>query len=521
MPERGHTKRSRPWLMMSLAASAVLLAACAQKPARPDLRPEGPVLTREDALWLNRVTFGLDAATVAQYRLLGREGFLNAQFADRGTLPEAIAAQIAALPVSHIEADTVLYDVEQRRKDINALPNPPDKEQARKALDEEGNSLDNQAERREMLRAIYASDQLREQMEWFWLNHFHVYVYKANLRWLVGDYAEEAIRPHALGRFRDLVLATLKHPAMLEYLDNAQNAVGHINENYARELMELHTLGVDAGYTQQDVQNLARILTGVGVRNKPEGPKLRRELEGLYVHEGAFEFNPARHDFGTKVLLGKEFGGRGFGEVEAAVDLLVRQPACARFISRKLAAYFVSDNPPPALIDRMAQTFQATDGQISAVLRTLFNSPEFTASLGTKFKDPQHYVVSALRLAYDTRPIINAKPAVQWVNGMGERTFNHQTPDGYALTETGWASSGQMSKRFEIARQIGSGSSGLFAPEDGSTPAPGGFPQLSNRLYFDAIEPLLSPTTLSTLAQTTSPQEWNTILLASPEFNYR
>jgi uncharacterized protein (DUF1800 family) len=169
----------------------------------------------------------------------------------------------------------------------------------------------------------------------------------------------------------------------------------------------------------------------------------------------------------------------------------------------------------------MAQTFQATDGQISAVLRTMFSSPEFTASLGTKFKDPQHYVVSALRLAYDTRPIINAKPAVQWVNGMGERSFNHQTPDGYVLTETGWASSGQMSKRLEIARQIGSGSSGLFVPEDGSAPAPGGFPQLSNRLYFDAIEPLLSPTTLSALAQTTSPQEWNTFLLASPEFNYR
>jgi len=521
MPESRLPRYARPWLSAIVSASALVIGACAQKPARPDLRPEGPVLTREDALWLNRVTFGLDAATVAQYRLLGREGFLSAQLEDRGTMPNAIAAQIAALPVSHIQADIVLYEVEQRRKDINALPKPPDKEQARKALDEEGNRLDYQAERREMLRAIYSSDQLREQLEWFWLNHFNVYVYKANLRWLVGDYAEEAIRPHAFGRFRDLVLATLKHPAMLEYLDNAQNAVGHVNENYARELMELHTLGVDAGYTQQDVQNLARILTGVGVRNKPEGPKLRRGLEGFYVHDGAFEFNPARHDFGSKVLLGKQIAGRGFGEVEQAVDLLVRQPACARFISRKLAAYFVSDNPPPALIDRMAQTFQATDGQISAVLRTLFNSPEFAASLGTKFKDPEHYVVSALRLAYDNRPITNTKPVIGWVNGLGERTFNHQTPDGYALTETGWASSGQMSKRFEIARQIGSGNAGLFNPEDGGAPAAGGFPQLSNRLYFDAIEPLLSPTTVSTLTQTASPQEWNTFLLASPEFNYR
>ena len=200
---------------------------------------------------------------------------------------------------------------------------------------------------------------------------------------MVGDYEEHAIRPHIFGRFKDLVLATLEHPAMLRYLDNAQNAAGHVNENYARELMELHTLGVGGGYSQQDVQSLARVLTGVDV-NAGDAPRLKPELQRMYLRRGAFEFNPARHDFGPKTLLGSAIEGRGFAEVEGAVALIVRQPACARFISQKLAMYFVADNPPPALVERMAQTFMHTDGDIAAVLHTLFLSREFAAALGGK-----------------------------------------------------------------------------------------------------------------------------------------
>jgi uncharacterized protein (DUF1800 family) len=308
---------------------------------------------------------------------------------------------------------------------------------------------------------------------------------------------------------------------MLQYLDNAQNAVGHVNENYARELMELHTLGVDGGYTQADVQALARILTGVGVITSDTPPKLKKEWQGLYRRSGGFEFNPARHDFGEKMFLGHAIAGSGFAEVEQAVDLLTQSEACARFVSGQLAHYFVSDAPPPALIERMAKGFTASRGDIAVVLRTLFQDPYFAASLGKKFKDPQHFVVSALRLSYDEKPIVNTHPVLGWLGGLGQAPFGRQTPDGYPLDESGWASSGQMSRRFEIARAIGNGSAGLFDPEDGSAATSHGFPRLANALYFSRIEATLSGTTRQALESTASQQEWNTVLLASPEFNYR
>ena len=479
-----------------------------------------PILHREDTLWLDRVTFGLDSANVAEYRRIGRERFLDRQLAaGDGPLPAPIAAQIAALEVTHADPAQSLATVNDRYKAINLMPDGADKEQARKELNDEGNKLAYEATRRSLLRAVYSPNQLQEQMIWFWLNHFSVYQNKANLRWLIGDYEERAIRPHALGHFRDLVLATLEHPAMLQYLDNNQNAVGHINENYARELMELHTLGVNGGYTQQDVQQLALVLTGIGI-NAGNPPKLKAEWQSLYVHRGAFEFNPARHDFGPKVLLGQPIEGRGMREIEDAVTLIVRQPACAHFISRQLASYFVADDPPPALVERMAQTFMRTDGDIAAVLRTLLLAHEFNAALGAKFKDPMRFVVSAVRFAYDGRPINNTHPLLNWLNSLGEAPFAHQTPDGYPLTELNWASSGQMSRRFEIARLIGSGNAGLFDPEDGGAATVSGFPQLSNRLYFEAVEPFLSARTRDALNRANSQQEWNTFLLSSPDFSY-
>ncbi len=479
-----------------------------------------PVLHRDDALWLERVAIGLDSTSVADYRRLGRERYLERQLQPQdASLPAPIAAEIGALEVTHADPQRWLADLNAQNKVINAMPDGPDKEQARKTLNERGNRLAYEAVRRDLLRAVYSPAQLEEQMVWFWLNHFSVYQYKANLRWLVGDYEERAIRPHVFGHFRDLVLATLEHPAMLQYLDNNQNAAGHINENYARELMELHTLGVGSGYTQNDVQNLARVLTGVGV-NAGDAPKLKPELQRLYLRKGAFEFNPARHDFGAKTLLGRPVPGHGFDEVEHAVALIVAQPACAHFVSRQLATYFIADNPPPALVERMAQTFMHTDGDIAAVLRTMLLAREFNAALGGKFKDPMRFVVSAVRFAYDGRPIYNTRPMLNWLNGLGEGPYNHQTPDGYPLTELNWASSGQMSRRFEIARAIGSGSAGLFDAEDGKAVAAAGFPQLSNRLYFEAVEPFLAVHTKDALNRTNSPQEWNTFLLAAPDFNY-
>ena len=514
-----------------LAAAAgvvLLLASCAESTAvssKPELnRPDTAsaalaVLHREDTLWLARVSFGLDRATVDDYRKLGRERFLDRQLTARDQqLPAPIAAQIDAMEISHAEPAAWIADVVAQYKVINAMPDGPDREQARKTLNERGNKLAYDAIRRQLLRAVYSPSQLQEQMVWFWLNHFSVYQHKGDLRWLVGDYEERAIRPHALGHFRDLVMATLEHPAMLQYLDNNQNAVGHVNENYARELLELHTLGVGSGYTQQDVQQLALILTGVGV-NGGKTPHLRREWERLYLRAGAFEFNPARHDFSRKILLGQSIEQSGFGEVEQAVTLITRQPACARFISRELAAYFVADDPPAALVERMAQTFMRTNGDTAAVLRTLFLSRDFNAALGGKFKDPMRFVVSAVRFAYDGRPLTNVRPMLNWLNNLGEAPYGHPTPDGYPATELNWASSGQMSRRFEIARAIGSGNAGLFDSYDGSA-STGGFPQLSNRLYFEAVEPFLQANTRAALDRAASAQEWNTFLLSSPDFSY-
>jgi uncharacterized protein (DUF1800 family) len=489
-------------------------------------------LKRDDLLWLQRMTFGLDSATLEQYRRQGRSHWLDAQLrtgapsqsgemAGAMTLPPAIQAELDQLEISHADAHQLLLQINTSNQQINALTDDAAKQAARKALNDHGNQLGYEAARRSLLLAVYSPAQLREQLVWFWANHFSVFLYKANVRWIVGDYEAQAIRPHALGNFRDLVLATLKHPAMLQYLDNAQSYVGHVNENYARELMELHILGVNAGYTQQDVQELARILTGVGINSNDNEPKLKPEWQHLYVHQGAFEFNPARHDFGKATLLGKSFDGGGMDEVEAAVDWLIAQPACARFVSHKLALYFLGAEPSPKLADKLAKSFEHSHGNIPTVLRTLFDSREFADSLGHEFKDPLHFEISAVRLAYDGKTLINTHPLMNWLGAMGEPLYGRLTPDGYPLTEASWSSSGQMGKRFEIARAISSGNAGLFDPEDGSAATSTGFPQLANPTFFTAIEPMLSAGTQTALNKAASQLEWNTYLLSSPDFNYR
>ena len=497
-----------PGTIAAVAAVAALAWGCATAPQR---LANGDA--NDDVLLLNRLTYGITPQTLADARRQGRSGFLNAQLTNADmALPADIAQQIDAMEITRTNPLQQLIAIKAERERIKALADPGEMEQARKALREQGNRLAKETQSRELLRALYSRAQLREQLVAFWLNHFSVFKNKGEVRGLIGDYAEHAVRPHVLGLFRELVLATLRHPAMLEYLDNAHNAAGHINENYARELMELHTLGVNGGYTQQDVQNLARVLTGVGVYTGGEKPRLKPVWQPLYRREAAFEFNPARHDFGPKTLLGTTVLGVGYAEVENAVDLLVRSDACAHFISTKLARYFVAGDPPAALIERMARTFHDTDGNIIDVLRTLFSSREFTASLGQQFKDPLHYVVSALRLTADARPITNLRPALNWLDSLGEPLFGHQTPDGYAITEAAWAGSGQMSRRLEIARAI---SARADKPIDNT------LPQAARPWYYATMQPLLSKASLTALQQAKSQQEWTTFLLASPEFNYR
>ncbi len=424
------------------------------------------VLGARDLNLLNRITWGANPSSAQEFAALGADKFLERQLhppAD-APLPRDAQAQIDALSISHTPMRTFVADMDQQGKTANAITDPVERQGAQKAFQDSLNRYGREAAIRSLLRDLYSPYQLREQLTWFWLNHFNVHLYKSNIRLLIGDYEDKAIRPHALGRFRDLLAATLRHPAMLRYLDNDQNAAGHINENYAREIMELHTMGVGSGYSQNDVQELARILTGAGVNQSPPSappPKLKPELESQYVRDGLFEFNPNRHDYGDKLFLGHTIKGRGLAEVDEALDLLSRAPATAHFISRKLAVYFVSDNPSPQLVDKMAATFRQTDGDIAAVLKTMFAAPELKTSLGLQFKDPMHYVISAVRLAYDDKVVLNTAPIQGWLGRMAQPLYGHETPDGYPLTEAAWAGPGQMATRFEIARAIGSGSARL------------------------------------------------------------
>jgi uncharacterized protein (DUF1800 family) len=484
-------------------------------------------LSLSDIAWLRRDGFGLDSATLARYRELGRTRFLDEQLAGGDdTLPPQVAAQIRALPVVDTPLPQLWADFRDRELQFRKTPAGPAKDAAKKALGQYRRELYQQAAQAELLHAVYGGDQLKEQLVWFWLNHFSVYADKGPVRVFAADYEENVIRPHALGKFRDLVMATLKSPAMLVYLDNVHNIKGKTNENYARELMELHTLGVGSGYTQADVQQLMRVLTGAGLlppKLAMRGGRFGRGRPGV-VRDGLFAFIPARHDFGDKVFLGQPIKGSGYAEIEQAVDLIVHQPACAHFVSQQLAEYFIADKPSPALVDAMARTFQRSDGDIAAVLRTMFLSKEAAAVGGYKFKDPMRFLVSAMRLTYDGQPIPNAVPLVNWLRQMGEPLYGRITPDGWPLDSASWTGSGQMSKRFDFARVIGSGRNRLFADDGGNAPRalPPGPPDIrDSALYRDAIAPVLSDATRDALAKAKSPMEWNTFLLSSPDFNYR
>ncbi len=511
--------RLLPTTLMSL----LLLAGCAATaPPAAQHAVAAPDNAAQGIAMLERVSWGINGGSVRQVQEKGWNAWLQAQLhPGKASLPPAVQAQIDAMTISQVPLDQLVMSVEQKRKESAGVMDDMAKQQAQKEYQQELNRLAREAATRSLLLDVYSPNQLQQQLSWFWLNHFSVHQGKHNLRAMVGDYEANAIAPHALGKFRDLLGATVHHPAMLRYLDNEANAVKRINENYARELMELHTLGVNGGYSQTDVQELARILTGVGVNLGPDTPKVKPALQSQYVRRGLFEFNPNRHDYGDKQFLGQTVKGRGLAELDEALDRLSRSPATAHFISGKLAQYFVGDNPPEALVARMAATFQHSDGMIADVLQTMFGSPEFRQSLGKKFKDPMHYVVSAVRLSYDDKPILNAGPMLSWLARMGQPLYGRQTPDGYPLTDASWASPGQMTTRFDIARTIGSGSAGLFRTDGPQPQEKVAFPQLASALYYQSLQPTLSAATRQALEQAASSQEWNTFLLSSPEMMHR
>jgi len=329
-------------------------------------------------------------------------------------------------------------------------------------------------------RAIYSERQLQQVMDDFWFNHFNVFAGKGEDKWYLTSYERDVIQPRALGKFKDLLTETAKSPAMLFYLDNflsadpraaarqaAQRAMRQqmrrgpyggwgrpnpppgqgtnnkkkqergLNENYGRELMELHTLGVDGGYTQQDVTEVARCFTGWTIEKPRENPR--------------FKFDERLHDPDPKRVLGKKIHAGGMKDGEQVIDLLVKNPNTAKFISTKLARRFVSDTPPPALVQRMAKTFQKSDGDIREVLRTMIYSPEFWSreAYRAKVKMPFELVVSSVRaLGTD---VDTPMPLVQWVGRIGEPLYQCQPPTGYSDKAETWVNTGALLNRLNFS----------------------------------------------------------------------
>jgi len=431
---------------------------------------------------VNRLTYGPRPGDVERIRAMGVEKWIDQQLSPDRIDNHALDARLARLETLALDSRTIIQDYaepamaerQQRKLDEsrelgtgsrepgsgNAEPN---------MLPAAGSRMPSEAERKDrevltdleeakLLRALYGERQLEEVLVDFWFNHFNVFAGKGQTRNYVNDYEREAIRPYVLGKFRDMLGATAKHPAMLFYLDNWQSSVAGatgatgargaagaagarrvtgINENYARELLELHTLGVDGGYTQQDVVNVARAFTGWTMRP--------REGSG-------FIFAPGRHDRDEKIVLGHTIrGGGGIDDGERVLDIVAAHPSTARHIAKELAIRFVSDDPPAALIDRTAAVFTSTKGDLRAVVRSIITSPEFYAADArrAKVKTPFEFVVSALRATgADVR---TALPLARTLRDMGMPLYFCQPPTGYDDTAATWVSAGALVSRMNFA----------------------------------------------------------------------
>ncbi|MGF1490539.1 MAG: DUF1800 domain-containing protein [Prochloraceae cyanobacterium] len=401
---------------------------------------------------INRLSFGPRPGDIEKIKNKGIQAYIQSQIK-----PESLAEspklsqrldRLETLKMSPVELFTEYNPRPNRREKISEEERKMRRKRARQVLQ--------QAVEDRLSRAIESPRQLQEVMVDFWFNHFNVFARKGLIHLWVGNYDREVIRPNVFGRFRDLLGATARHPAMLVYLDNWQNTAPNsrgargrfkgLNENYARELMELHTLGVDGGYTQEDVVSLARILTGWGVSRNPK----RGDGSGFF-------FYPNRHDFSDKVFLGKTIKGSGRDEVEEALDILAAHPATARHISYKLAQYFVSDRPPEDLVNSLAKNFLATSGNIAAVLNTLFNSKEFLDPqyYGNKFKTPYQYVISLYRSS--NPETTNLRAMLGMLRQLGMPLYGCSTPNGYQNTRDAWLNPDAMMRRVSFATAVARG----------------------------------------------------------------
>jgi len=475
----------------------IVLASCAQPAVRtaPDesLMPSGGrELTRDEQVRhvLNRLAFGARPGDVAAVSSLGVDKWIDAQL-NPSSVPDTLAERLLGgfetqkkkayeLLADHIDPQELQQRINQQRTNANASPgNAARDSMALRSAQQSAQRLAAQIVSARMLRAMESERQLQEVMTDFWENHFSVYNGKTPNRYALLEYDRDVIRPHALGKFRDLVGAVAKSPEMLFYLDNWQSGVDSLhpnvdeeriegrratsndslvrafaklprrrprglNENYARELMELHTLGVDGGYSQHDVQEVARALTGWTI----ETPQLG----------GEFVFRPELHDAGEKTVLGHTLkAGRGLADGEEVLDILSRAPATAHYVTLKLARHFVSDDPPPALVERCASTFTKTDGDIRETMRCIVTSSEFfsRAAFRAKVKSPFELVASAMRAMAappDTTPRTS-----QLVAQLGQPIFGRSTPDGWPDRGDAWMNGGAILNRINLGQRLAAG----------------------------------------------------------------
>ena len=482
------------------------------------LFPAAPVKLNKDQRVIhaaNRLTFGPTPAEVAAIQKLGVDKWIDQQLR-----PESIPENPALL-----ERLKSFETLQLSNKDLIAkYPRKP-------ATGAKGvQTVYRELAEAKLLRAVHSTHQLEELMVDFWYNHFNVFFDKGADRLLVTSYERDAIRPHVLGNFKDLLLATAKHPAMLFYLDNwtsvspenldnlrdrfqrkkaaakKKRAAG-LNENYARELLELHTLGVDNGYTQTDVTEVARCFTGWSIDGLRDDPK--------------FQFRPLMHDRKAKTVLGQAIlPGRGEEDGLQVIDMLARHPGTAKFISTKLAQRFVADVPPPALITKMAATFTKTQGDIREVMRTMLKSPEFWAAntYNAKMKMPFEMVASALRATSAT--VTNSAPLHLELKAQGQPLYRKGEPTGYYPYAEEWTNSAALLSRMNfglaLAQNKVRGTSVDLAQTIGNKTKPADIAQ-AILLHAPAPETLRAIESKSE----TNPAQIAGLVLGSPEFQRR
>jgi uncharacterized protein (DUF1800 family) len=390
---------------------------------------------------LNRTAFGARPGDLERVQNIGAEKYLDEQLHPPRIDDQSTDALLVKFPTLRMSGAELLEKYPR--------PAPQRRQEAQtpqfrmRRLAETPQLILQELQAQKIVRAVHSQRQLQEVMTDFWFNHFNVFWNKNADRWLTTPYEMDVIRPHALGKFKDLLEATAKSPAMLFYLDNhLSSSIKGINENYGRELMELHTLGVDGGYTQKDVQEVARAFTGWSI----DQPQRR----------GGFIFRGRIHDDGEKIVLGHKIHKGGIRDGEEVLEILAKHPSTARFISTKMVRRFVSDDLPVKLVKHVSDVYLKTGGDIREMLHTVFTSNEFNspAVSGAKTKTPFEFVASAIRAADGTTD--GSRQIAQAIGRMGQPLYQCQPPAGYADSGDQWMSNGAVLERLNFAVALAS-----------------------------------------------------------------